>query len=336
MWIILTALVVLTITFWSSCFTGVADLSFSKSIATLFPGLGLSAQPFNKTEITVLLTLRLPRIVMGVLAGTGLALSGLVMQAITGNKMASPFTIGLSNAAALGASIVIVFELAPLGMIEISTVLSAFVFAFLCAALVYGISSIKGMGKTTIILTGIALNYFFAAFNASLQYIANEQQLAAIVYWTFGNLSGVDWQQILIISVILAVTMPYIFNNAWSFNLLANGEESAAALGVKVKQLRLISGLVVTLIAAAIVSFTGVIGFVGLVAPHIARLLVGGDYRYLTPLSALLGGILVMGADTVGRTIVSPVIIPVGIVVSFIGVPIFVFLILREKREGLH
>ena len=293
-------------------FAGVAVAPPARLLATAFPSLALQARPLSGTELTVLLHLRLPRIVMALLAGIGLAVSGLVMQAITGNTMASPFTTGLSNAAAMGAAVVIVFGLNFMGTTQLTTVFGAFVLAFLCAALVYGISSAKGLGSTT---------------------IANEQQLTAIVNWTFGSLSQSTWPQILFTAAVLGVSLPILFSRAWHYNLLTTGDESAVALGVNVGRLRCVSGLLITLIAATVVSFTGVIGFVGLVAPHIARLLVGGDHRVLFPVSALLGGCLLILADLVGRTVASPVVIPVGIVVSFIGVPVFVYLILRDRKE---
>lgn len=333
--LLLAAAVLTACAFTGSCFAGVADVTPARLLATLIPSLELQALPLSGTELTVLVHLRLPRVVMALLAGIGLAVSGLVMQAITGNSMASPFTTGLSNAAAMGASVVIVFGLNFMGTMQLTTVFGAFVLALLCAALVYGIAAAKGLGSTTIVLIGIALNYFFSALNAAMQYIANEQQLSAIVNWTFGSLSQAAWSQILFLAAVLAVSLPILFSRAWHYNLLASGDESAAALGVNVKALRGVSGVLITLIAAAVVSFTGVIGFVGLVAPHIARLLTGGDHRFLFPLSALLGGCLLILADLVGRTIASPVIIPVGIVVSFIGVPVFLSLILRDKKEKL-
>ncbi|PWW55282.1 iron complex transport system permease protein [Eubacterium limosum] len=332
----LAAVILLIIAAFSSCFVGVANVTVGRVFATLLPGGHfMGAAALNQTELTVLMQLRLPRITMALVSGIGLGISGLVMQAITGNKMASPFTTGLSNAAAFGASLAIIFGFMPFGSNQVGTVMMAFVLAFICAAMVYGIASAKGMGKTTIILIGIALNYFFSALNASMQYVANEQQLSAIVHWTFGSLSEITWEQILVVSVILLLTFPFIVRFAWHYNLLSTGDESAVALGVNVMRLRLLSGIAVTLISSAIVSFTGVIGFVGLVAPHIARLLIGGDYRALIPLTALSGAILLIAADTVGRVVVSPVIIPVGIVVSFIGVPVFIYLIVKEQKERL-
>lgn len=334
--LMLAAVILLIIAAFSSCFVGVANVTVGRVFATLLPGGHfMGAAALNQTELTVLMQLRLPRITMALVSGIGLGISGLVMQAITGNKMASPFTTGLSNAAAFGASLAIIFGFMPFGSNQVGTVVMAFVFAFICAAMVYGIASAKGMGKTTIILIGIALNYFFSALNASMQYVANEQQLSAIVHWTFGSLSEITWEQIIVVSVILLLIFPFIVRFAWHYNLLSTGDESAVALGVNVMRLRLFSGIAVTLISSAIVSFTGVIGFVGLVAPHIARLLIGGDYRALIPLTALSGAILLIAADTVGRVVVSPVIIPVGIVVSFIGVPVFIYLIVKEQKERL-
>lgn len=316
-----------------SCFAGVANVTPGRLLATLIHQI--PAEPLTETELTVLTHLRLPRIVMAFLGGMGLAVSGLTMQAITGNSMASPFTTGLSNAAAMGAATVIVFEWNFMGSLQLSTVCGAFILAFACSALVYGISSAKGFGSTTIVLVGIALNYFFSALNSGMQYIANEEKLASIVNWTFGNLSTSTWEQIAFVAAALLLTLPYLFSRAWHFNLLTTGDESATALGVNVGRLRLLSSLMITLISASIISFTGVIGFVGLVAPHIARLLVGGDHRILLPLTALLGSALLVLADLAGRTVASPVVIPVGIVVSFIGVPIFLYLILRSRKERL-
>lgn len=331
--IVACACLVVLVSIAVSCFAGVADVTPARLLATLFPKAG--AEPLTTTEITVLTHLRLPRIIMALLGGMGLAVGGLAMQAITGNSMASPFTTGLSNAAAMGAAVVILFEIRFMGTMHLSTVCGAFIMAFACSVLVYGISSVKGFGNTTIVLVGIALNYFFSALNSGMQYIANEEKLASIVNWTFGNLSSSTWEQIGFTAAVLLISFPYLFSRGWHFNLLSTGDESAVALGVNVKLLRGISGMLVTLISATVISFTGVIGFVGLVAPHIARLLVGGDHRVLFPLTALLGGALLVLADLVGRTLASPVVIPVGIVVSFIGVPVFLYLILRSRREAL-
>ena len=331
---LLGAVLALVCTALAACCMGVADLTPGRLLATWLPPLGdlLSAQPLDRTERNVLLMLRLPRVAMAVVAGAGLGVSGTVMQAITGNSMASPFTTGLSNAAALGAALVILFGGFPVYLQETATVLAAFAMALLCAALVYGISSLRGLGPETLVLTGIALNYLFNAVNSSMQYIANEQQLPAIVHWTFGSLTAASWGDIGVMAVFLALVYPLFASKAWAMNLMAsNGDESASALGVNVRDTRLALGIGVALLTASVVSFTGIIGFVGLVAPHIARMLIGGDHRILLPFSALCGSILVLAADTVGRVAFSPTTLPVGIVVSYVGVPLFLYLILRER-----
>lgn len=315
-----------------SSFSGVAEVTPARLLATM---LGNNmATPLTEKEWTVLLHLRLPRIVLALLAGIGLAISGSVMQVITGNAMASPFTTGISNAAAMGASFVIVFSVHWFGSTYVTTILAAFLCAMLCAAIVYGVAAAKNLGSIAIILLGIALNYFFSALNAAMQYLANEQQLSSIINWTFGSFNGATWTQNFFVLGVLAITLPYIYRHRLNYNLLTTGDESAKALGVEVDRLRSVSGIIITLISATVVSFCGVIGFVGIVAPHIANLLVGGDCRVQMPLSALLGALLLVSADLLGRTVASPVIVPVGIVVSFIGVPIFVYLILKSREEG--
>lgn len=333
---ILAVAVLLLLVSILSCSLGVADLSPARILATVLPGGSsiFSAPPLNATEWNVLLMLRLPRVVAALIAGASLGVAGTAMQAITGNQMASPFTTGISGAAALGAAAVIVFGGFPVHMQKAATVIAAFCMALLCAALVYGISSLKGLGASTLVLTGIALNYFFTAINSTMQFIANEQQLPAIIHWTFGSLTSVAWADVLIMLLFFVLLFPVLQWKAWALNLMAaNGDESAAALGVNVPRTRLTIGIGITLMTASVVSFTGIIGFVGLVAPHMARIIIGGNYRQLIPFSALTGALLVLVGDTIGRNAFSPTMIPVGIMVSYIGVPMFLYLILRERGE---
>lgn len=330
----------------ASCFTfilaggalcvGVADLTPARLARTYLPFTKyiLDAAPITPKEEQVLVLLRLPRVIAAITAGAGLGISGAGMQAITGNQMASPFTTGLSGAAALGAAAVIIFGGVPVYFQKTAMVAAAFCMALLCAAFVYGLSSLKGLGAETLVLTGIALNYFFNALNSTMQFIANEQQLPAIVHWTFGSLTAVSWADIGIMAVFLFLTIPVFQRQAWAFNMISSGgDESAAALGIHVKRTRVLSGICITLLTACIVSFTGIIGFVGLVAPHMSRMVIGGDHRLLLPLSAVTGAALVLAADTVGRCAFSPTTIPVGIVVSYVGVPLFLYLIFRGRRN---
>ena len=331
---LLGAVLALVCTALAACCMGVADLTPGRLLATWLPPLGdlLSAQPLDQTERNVLLMLRLPRVAMAVVAGAGLGVSGTVMQAITGNSMASPFTTGLSNAAALGAALVILFGGFPVYLQETATVLAAFAMALLCAALVYGISSLRGLGPETLVLTGIALNYLFNAVNSSMQYIANEQQLPAIVHWTFGSLTAASWGDIGVMAVFLALVYPLFASKAWAMNLMAsNGDESASALGVNVRDTRLALGIGVALLTASVVSFTGIIGFVGLVIPHVVRMVFGTDHKKLLPLSALLGAIFLIWADVLCRIVLPGNELPIGVLTSLVGAPVFVYLMARRK-----
>ena len=315
-------LVLLVAAIWAACL-GVAQLTPDRMIVTWLPsfsGMFKGVAPLDAKEQNVLLMLRLPRIAAAVIAGAGLGIAGSGMQAITGNPMASPFTTGLSSAAAFGAALMILFGGFPLWMQKGATVAAAFVMSVICAVVVYTVASYKQLRPEALVLTGIALNYLFNALNSTMQFIANEQQLPAIVHWSFGSLTAVTWSDIGIMA----------------FNLLDDGgDETARALGVNVKRTRLLCGGAVTLLTASVVSFTGIIGFVGLVAPHMARMLIGGDYRHLLPYSAVTGAFLVLAADTLGRNAFSPTTVPVGIVVSYVGVPLFLYLILRERRKSL-
>lgn len=312
---------------------GAADLS----VKSVFNAIVAKFLPFIKSETldeTVIWHLRLPRVIMGVIAGIGLAISGTVMQGVLRNPLVSPFTLGISSAAAFGASLAIMFGVGFTTSGTYLIILNAFIFALACAFLVYGISWIRGVTPETMILAGIALTYLFSALTATLQFIGTEQQLQSIVFWMFGSLTRVDWNGVLVVSIILVIALPLLMRYAWAMNAMASGgNEVAKSLGINTSMVGIVSSLLAVLITAAIISFTGVIAFVGLVGPHIARLIIGGDHRFLIPYSGIVGGILVVAADTIGRTVFSPVIIPVGIVISYLGVPLFINLILTRKRE---
>ena len=312
---------------------GAADLS----VKSVFNAIVAKFLPFIESgslDETVIWHLRLPRVIMGVIAGIGLAISGTVMQGTLRNPLVSPFTLGISSAAAFGASVAIMFGVGFTTSGTYLIVLNAFIFALACGSLVYGISLIRGTTTETMILAGIALTYLFSALTATLQFVATEQQLQSVVYWTFGSLTRASWNGILLSGTILFIALPFLMRYAWAMNAMASGgDEVAKSLGINTSKVRIVSSLLVVLIAAAIISFTGVIGFVGLVAPHIARLIIGGDHRFLIPYSGIVGGILVVAADTIGKTVFSPAIIPVGIVISYLGVPLFIHLILTRRRE---
>nr|WP_319515118.1 iron ABC transporter permease [uncultured Cohaesibacter sp.] len=318
---------------------GANDISFSQAsqilLGVILPD-GLLAEVSSLQE-KVVMQLRLPRIVMALVGGAGLSVTGVMMQGITRNPLVSPFTIGLSPAAAFGAALAILFgalQMPDWGPYMI--VGGAFVSAIVCAGIVLGIAGLSGISAITIILAGIGLTYLFSAFTATLQFVATQEQLAAIVHWTFGSLNAASWNEVGIAGLVLVISMPVFCKQAWALNALAAGEETAASLGYNLKLIRLIAALFSVLVTACIIAFTGVIGFIGLVAPHIARMVIGNDHRWLIPYSMIIGALLLLVADTIGRSLFSPAVIPVGIVVAYVGVPLFVHLILRQRRRSLQ
>jgi iron complex transport system permease protein len=249
------------------------------------------------------------------------------------NPLVSPFTIGTSSAAGFGASVAIVLGVGIAGTGKYLIIGNAFFFAMLSVLLVYGIARIRGVSAETLILAGIVVMYFFSALTSLLQYLATKEQLKGVVHWLFGNLALARWENLSIIFMMFLLSFLLTMKYAWDFNALAAGDEVAISLGVNIRQVRLISLVLATLITATIVCFTGIIGFVCLVAPHITRMLVGNDHRFLLPGSCLVGAILLLVADTIGRTIIQPVEIPIGIITSFIGVPMFLYLLLTKKKK---
>ncbi|MDI6902381.1 MAG: iron ABC transporter permease [Methanocellales archaeon] len=276
--------------------------------------------------------LRLPRILLGIIAGTGLAVAGTVMQAILRNPLASPFTLGIASAAAFGASLAMILGVGFVGG-EYIIITNAFVFAMLASFLIYGLARYKGTTPETMILAGIAIMYLFSASTSLLKYFAEVETLQEVVFWMFGSLGRASWTNITIISLVLIACVPYLLWKSWDLNAMGAGDEAAKSLGVKVEQVRIVGMLLASLITASIICFTGIIGFIGLVCPHMTRMVIGGDHRFLLPASCVLGAVVLLGADTVARTIIAPVIIPVGIMTSFLGVPLFLYLLMRRKGE---
>lgn len=313
---------------------GVTDASFAVVIQTIRHALA-GAEPAATAE-KVILNLRLPRIVLGALVGAGLAGSGAVMQGVSRNPLVSPFTIGISSAAAFGASTAIVFGFSFFGFSAAGVVTNAFIAAMLCAALVFLVSIRLRLTAEGFILTGIALNYLFQACSTAIQFIASEAKLAEVVAWSFGSLNGASWPQVRVVAAAVLVPSALLLMLHHPLTMMATLEDDIVkTMGVRPAGIRMAATILSVLMTAASISFTGVIGFVGLASPHIARALAGSRYRILLPLSMLTGSLLVVLADTVGRLILSPIMIPVGIVIAFIGVPVFVHQVIRSRRNSL-
>lgn len=311
-------------------------------LATGPSGMGLSAlvdgllhpAQLSSTDRVIIWNVRLPYALMAVLVGGALALAGAEMQAILDNPLASPFTLGVSSAAALGASLVIVFHLSIAGLSG-NTMVSVMAFVFACASvfLLQAMSRMRGSGVETLVLFGIALVFSCNALVALLQLMATEDVLQQLVFWSLGSVARASWDKLGILALVLVVIMPLSFAAAPRMTLLRMGEDRARSFGVDVRRLRLFSLLRISLLSATAVAFVGTIGFVGLVAPHIARLLVGEDQRFLLPAATLIGALLLSLSSIASKLIMPGVIVPVGIVTALVGVPVFVVLVFKRGRR---
>ena len=281
---------------------------------------------------TIVWDLRGHRVVFAVLAGFGLAVAGAMMQGVLRNPLASPFTLGIASAATFGAALAIMFIPDNLEG-DLVIVASAFLASLLATAAIYSLSRYRGMSAESMVLAGIILMYLFSAITAFLQYTGSSEQLQAVVFWMFGSLQQTSWLKCGIVAVVLGICIPYVILKAWDYNALAMGDQVAQSLGVRVERTRTIHMFIASLITASIICFTGTIGFIGLVAPHITRLALGGDHRYLLVASGFVGALILLIADSLARTILAPAIIPVGIMTAFIGIPFFLYLFLRRKEE---
>jgi len=287
----------------------------------------------TRNERQIIINVRLSRIVLGALVGAALAVAGAAMQGVFRNPMASPYVLGVSSGAAFGASIAIVLGIGGLSG-TVSVPLMAFVFCFLTLFLVYTISRTKGgyVPVETLLLAGIAVGAFFTALVSLMKYFSGDQ-LTAIVFWMMGGLWDAKWIQVGISLPMIVLGTAIIWLLSRDLNTLMVGEEHALHLGLNVNQIRLVILLAASLVTAAAVAFTGIIGFVGLVIPHVARLLVGPDHRILIPASILGGAIFMVWMDTLARTVLPMAELPVGIITALLGAPFFIYLIISRRRQ---
>ncbi|MCD6268947.1 MAG: iron ABC transporter permease [Deltaproteobacteria bacterium] len=285
--------------------------------------------------------IRLPRLIGALLGGTGLALAGAVLQAVLHNPLAAPTTLGIAQGAAFGASLGITLIGTVSGLpgylnfLDSTTFinLSAFVFSLLTTFAIILLARLRRAGPESIILAGVALSSLFMAGTTFLQYFADETQLALIVHWTFGDLARASWSDLRLMAGVIFLTSIYFFFNRHSYNALLAGGDVAQSLGVNVNRLRLISMFMASLTTAVTVTFFGILGFIGLVAPHIGRRLIGSDNRLLFPLAAVSGVVMLLAADLLGQFVLDPVALPAGVVTSFFGTPVFLFLLFGKGNN---
>jgi iron complex transport system permease protein len=280
----------------------------------------------------VVWNIRITRVIMGVLAGAGLAIAGAAMQGVLRNPLASPFTLGISAGAGLGAALAILFGVGFVGG-GLLLVGNAFIFSLIPAFVIVGLSRFKRATPETMILAGIAMTYIFSAVSSLLHYFSEAEALKNVVVWLMGDLGKATWGDFSTVTPVLAVCIIVLIWKSWDLNVMGAGDETAKSLGINVERTRVIIMMAASFLTAVIICFTGMIGFIGLVAPHITRICIGGDNRFLIPASGIFGAAFLVAADIIAREVVAPVIIPVGIVTSFVGGPLFLYLIIRKKKE---
>lgn len=291
----------------------------------------------------IIWNIRLPQALAAVVAGVGLSVTGVVMQSILRNPLGSPFTLGISNAGAFGAAVSVIvlgtgkMQSTVANAVTINnpylTTMTAFLFCLLATGIILIISRIRGASPEVMVLAGVALSSLFTAGTMFLQYFADDTQLAAVVFWTFGDVGRANWNELAIIAGVVLLSILFFVANRWNYNAIDAGDETAKGLGVNVERIRLIGMVVAALVSAVIVAFLGVIGFVGLICPHMVRRLIGDDQRYLIPGSALMGGILLLVSDTAARLIVAPYVLPVSVLTAFMGAPTFIYLLIRGYQR---
>jgi len=310
----------------------VATGASALSLSDIARGL-LDPDYLDRAQRVVLWDIRLPAACMACAVGAGLGLAGAEMQTVLANPLASPFTLGVSHAATLGASLAIAFGLGLPGIGDVWAIpVAAFAFALASTVMVQALAGRQGAGAQTVVLFGIALGFAANALVWLVQYMASADAVQQIVFWSMGSLIRATWEHVGIVAVVFAACLPFAFSHAWPLTALRAGEEHARAIGIGVERLRLATLTCVSLMASVSVAFVGTIGFVGLVSPHIARILVGEDHRFFLPAAALAGGLMLCLASLASKTLAPGTILPVGIVTAIVGIPMFVGLLISQGR----
>lgn len=331
---ILLALVFLF--FVVSVFVGSGTLSFKEVFLAIF-------NKGSETARLIVRRIRFPRVIAALIAGGGLAVSGLVMQTVLKNPLASPTTLGVSNAAVFGANFAIIvvgagaFHSTHGSWLSISNPYLVSSFSFLSAIIAAGsillLARLKNLNASAIVLAGVAVSAIFQAGTTLIQYFASDTQVASAVYWTFGDLGRASYKTDLIMFIVVAVSTLFFFLKRWDFSAMSGGIAYAKTLGVNTRFMTIMSLLLASLITSVTVSFLGIIGFVGLTAPQFMKRIVGDDYRYLLPSSFLAGALLLLISDILGRLPIFGTSVPVGVVTSLIGGPVFLAILLRRKKN---
>lgn len=291
----------------------------------------------------VVFNIRLPQVLAAVVAGAGLSVAGAVMQSVLGNPLGSPYTLGISQAAAFGAAFSVMVMGSGVMLSSAAdavnvirpgvTATAAFLVSMAATGVVILVAHLRRGAPEVMVLAGVALGSLFTAGTMFLQYFADDVQLAAMVFWTFGDVARAGWNELGIMSAATGAVILFFMFNAWNYNAVDAGDETALGLGVQVRRVRFLGMLLASLVTAVIISFIGIIGFVGLVCPHMVRRIIGDDNRFLIPGSCVTGGLLLLTADTAARLVMAPKVLPVAVLTSFVGAPVFLYLIIQGYRK---
>ena len=338
-WIVLLVMIgLLFASAIASLSAGSANLSVIDIIRTIFGG-------GNRQQSAIIWNVRMPRVATATVVGMALALSGCVMQNVLRNPLASASTLGVSQGASFGAAVAIVYFGAGIqvnagGTASALTVtnpamvtLCAFFGGIATTAVILGLARFRGSSPATMVLAGVAISSMFTGGTALVQYFCDDVMVATVVYWTFGSLGRAGWTEIAIIAALTFAAFVFFYYNRWNYNAMESGTHTAKSLGVPVDRLIVLSMALCALISSVAVAFVGCISFIGLIASHIMRRFVGDDYRFLIPCSALCGGVLLLLSDIVSRMLLSPTVLPIGALTSFLGAPLFLYLIIKGGKR---
>jgi len=336
--VIIAMLMSVIVTGIACLFVGSSNMPFADAVEALFGG-GTGAQS------RIIWKIRVPRVLAAVIAGAGLAVSGLVMQTTLNNAMASPSTLGVSNAAVFGANLSIIafaggflstgnnLSNFDVGTNPYATSVLAFIFSTLSILLILGLCTVRSFSPNVVVLSGMAIGSVWTAATTILQFYATDVGLSAAVIWSFGDLGRATYHTDAIMAAVVALGFTFFMIMAWKYNALLSGEATAKTMGINVDGLRFASLLMASVITAACVSFLGIIGFVGIICPHVTKKLLGQDHRVTLPVSCLMGSLLLLLADTLSRSLGNGSALPVGAITSLLGAPFFIAIIF-SKKEG--
>jgi len=306
----------------------------SLSIVFLSPFLGIDHPVSAEIKQQIMFEIRIPRVIFAFVAGAGLALCGMVFQAMFNNPLATPFTLGVASGASLGAAIYVSLGLSFSLLGIDGTSFSAFLGALMAISIVYGISHFRqGFSTETLLLTGVAISFFFSSLILFTQYLSNVTDSFRILRWLMGELSIVGYQDLMQLLPFVTLCVAVIIWLSRELNLLMAGDDIALSRGVAVKQTRYLLFFITSLCVGAIVALCGPIGFIGMMVPHICRLIIGSDHRWLTPATLMFGGGFLVFCDTIARLIIAPAEIPVGVITTLLGGPFFLWLLIRIRSK---